>query len=249
LGSLKLRREIASATLTSISSGRFQWSSGAELSHRTYTNVVGGSVLNSELVSPGWEVKHLAGASVRLLDVPERRFKMDGSASSELGRLWSGPARLFEKAQGGIGLRWLPPAQGDLYEFTQRIRAGGIAGSAPLDELWIVGVERDSDLWLRGHIGTRGGRKGSSPVGDRYLLSNTDFYRSIWGNGLISIKAGPLLDIARVAGPNSRLAPKQWLFDVGAEVKLSVLGTGVVLTYGRDLRTGNNAFFGSVAQP
>ena len=35
---------------------------------------------------------------------------------------------------------------------------------------------------------------------------------------------------------------------VGAEVKLSVLGTGVVLTYGRDLRNGNNAFYGSVAQ-
>jgi hypothetical protein len=29
---------------------------------------------------------------------------------------------------------------------------------------------------------------------------------------------------------------------------LTVLGTGVVLTYGRDLRTGNNAFYGSVVQ-
>jgi len=27
-----------------------------------------------------------------------------------------------------------------------------------------------------------------------------------------------------------------------------VLGTGVALTYGRDLRTGNNAFYGSAAQ-
>jgi hypothetical protein len=36
--------------------------------------------------------------------------------------------------------------------------------------------------------------------------------------------------------------------DTGVEVKLSVLGTGVVLTYGRDLRTGNNAFYGSAMQ-
>ena len=85
-------------------------------------------------------------------------------------------------------------------------------------------------------------------MGDRYFLSNTDFYRSVWGNGLISMKAGPLLDIARVTAPTNGLAPKQWLFDVGAEVKLTVLGTGVVLTYGRDLRTGNNAFYGSAVQ-
>ena len=38
------------------------------------------------------------------------------------------------------------------------------------------------------------------------------------------------------------------LMDVGAELKLSVLGTGVVLTYGRDLRAGNNAFYGSAMQ-
>ena len=249
LGSFKLKREIASATLTSIQSGRLQWNSGAELSHRTYSNVTAGQALNSDLVSSGWEVKHLANLGFRLLDVPERRFKVDGSASSELGRLWSSPARLFEKAQAGIALRWFPKPEGDRYEFTQRIRVGGIAGSAPLDELWMIGVERDNDLWLRGHIGTRGGRKGSSPIGDRYFLSNTDCYRSIWSNGLISIKAGPLLDIARVAAPASGLAARQWLFDVGAEIKLSVLGTGVVLTYGRDLRNGSNAFYGSVAQP
>ena len=248
LGSLKLKSEIARATLSSIPSGRFQWNSGAELSHRTYTNVARGSALSADLVSPGWEVKHLADASARLVDVPERRFRVEGTASSEFGRLWSSPARLLEKAQGGMALHWLPQAEGDRYEYTQRLRGGGIAGSAPLDELWMIGVERDNDLWLRGHIGTRGGRKGSAPMGDRYLLSNTDFYRSIWGNGLIGIKAGPLLDIARVAAPTSGLASRKWLIDVGAEVKLSVLGTGVVLTYGRDLRNGNNAFYGSVAQ-
>ena len=248
LGSFKLKREVASATLLSIPSGRFQWSSGGELSHRIYGNVASGSALNPQLVSPGWEIKYLAGANARLLNVPERRLRVDASVSSELARFWSSPARMFEKAEGGAVLRWLPQAEGDKYEVTQRVRGGGIAGAAPVDELWMVGVERDSDLWLRGHIGTRDGRKGSSPLGDRFFLSNTDFYRSVWGNGLISIKAGPLLDAARVSAPTSGLAPKQWLFDVGAEVKLSVLGTGVVLTYGRDLRNGNNAFYGSVAQ-
>jgi len=248
LGSFKLKREIARASITSIHSGKLQWTSGGELSHRTYAHVVSGSALNAELVSPGWEMKYLASSNMRIVDVPEHRFRVDASGSSELARLWSGPARLFEKAQGGAQVRWLPQAEGDKYEFMQRVRGGGIAGPAPVDELWMVGVERDNDLWLRGHVGTRGGKKGSAPIGDRYLLSNTDFYRSVWGNGLISVGAGPLLDVARVAAPTNGLAPKQWLFDVGAQVKLTVLGTGVVLTYGRDLRTGNNAFYGSVVQ-
>lgn len=248
LGSFKLKRAVGTATVTSIRSGRWQWTSGGEFSRRTYSDVMSGSALTPSLVAPGYELKHLASVNANLMDVPEHRFTLSASSSSEFARLWSNPARLFEKLQGATTLHWLPQAQGDKYEFAQRIRGGGIVGTAPLDELWLVAVERDNDLWLRGHIGTRDGRKGSSPIGDRYFLANTDFYRSVWGNGLLSIKAGPLVDIARVAAPTSGLTPQQWLFDAGAEVKLSVLGTGVILTYGRDLRTGNNAFYGSVGQ-
>jgi len=248
LGSFKLKREVLSAKLTSIHSGRFQWNSGAELSHRTYSSVTSGSALNPELVASGWEVKYLASAHFRAIDLPEHRFRVDASATSEFGKAWSNPARLFEKVQAGSVVHWLPQAEGDRYEFAERLRGGGVAGSVPLDELWMIGVERDNDLWLRGHIGTRDGRKGSAPMADRFLLSNTDFYRSIWSNGLISVKAGPLLDIARLSAPTPSLAPRDWLFDIGAEVKLTVLGTGVVLTYGHDLRNGNDAFYGSVAE-
>lgn len=247
-GSFKLKREVVSGTVTSIHSGRFGWTSGAELSHRTYGNVANGTALTSSLVTPGFELKHLASMHAQVLDLPEHRFTLSATASSEFARLWSSPPRLFEKLQGGATLRWLPQAEGDKYEFTQRVRGGGTAGSAPIDELWMIGVERDNDLWLRGHIGTRGGRKGSAPMADRYFLSNADFYRSVWGNGLISIKAGPLLDIARASAPTKGLAARQWLFDAGIEVKLSVLGTGVVLTYGRDLRSGDNAFYGSAGE-
>ena len=248
LGSFKLKREVASGTVTSIHSGRVGWTMGAELSHRTYSSVVDGSALTAELVAPGFELKHLARVHAEVLDEAEHRFTLTTSASSEFGRLWSSPPRLFEKLQGGATVHWLPEAEGDTYEFAERVRGGGIVGTAPVDELWMIGVERDSDLWLRGHIGTRDGRKGSSPIADKYFLSNTDFDRSIWGNGLVSVKAGPLLDVAKVSAPTSGLAARQWLVDAGVEMKLSVLGTGVVITYGRDLRTGNNAFYGSAAQ-
>ena len=41
----------------------------------------------------------------------------------------------------------------------QSLRAGRTFGQAPLDELFILGLERDNDLPLRAHIGTRDGRK------------------------------------------------------------------------------------------
>ncbi len=127
------------------------------------------------------------------------------------------------------------------------MRAGAFDG-APFDELFMLGMERDNDLWMCGQIGTRDGRKGSSPLGNNYFVSNTDFYKRLYGNGLFAIKAGPLLDIGRASAPTYGLSNGKWLFDAGAEVKLTVLGTSVSLIYGRDLRSGTNAFYGTAAQ-
>ncbi len=67
-------------------------------------------------------------------------------------------------------MHWLPTARGDDYETLVRVRAGKTFGDLPFDELFMLGLERDNDLWLRGHIGTRDGRKGSAPLGKDYFL-------------------------------------------------------------------------------
>jgi hypothetical protein len=62
------------------------------------------------------------------------------------------------------------------------------------------------------------------------------------------VAAGPLFDVGRAASANASLAPRQWMFSAGAEAKVTVLGTSVLLTYGHDLRTGTNAFFATLAK-
>lgn len=248
LGSLHLNRAAADVELTSLQSGRTQWSLGAEASKRTFTGVTYGSALTSSLLASGFQLKPRAAVKYRLIDAPAYRLTLDTGADAELARLWSSPPRLYGKLQGDTLLHWFPQAQGDKYEFTQRLRAGSAVGRVPFDELYLIGVERDTDLWLRGMIGTRDGRKGSSPLAERYLLSNTDLYRRIYSNGLITVHAGPLFDMARAASANTSLAPPQALFSAGAEAKVSVLGTAVVLTYGRDLRTGANAFYATIVK-
>lgn len=247
-GSLHLRRAVAGASLMSLVSGRTQWSLGAEFSDRKFTHVVNGPGLNAPLLSGGFEAKAVGTVQRLLVDVPERRFTLEGAATAGLARLWSSPARLYGQVQGDARAHWFPQATGDKYEVMQRVRAGTTVGTPPFDELWMLGVERDNDLWYRGAVGTRDGRKGSAPLATRYFLSNSDVDRRIYGNGLVTIAAGPLFDIARAAAPTSGLAPREWLFSAGAEVKVTVLGVSAVFTYGRDLRAGTNAFFGTVAR-
>lgn len=245
LGSLNQERQVVTASVTSIRSGRLSWSTGAEFSHRNFREVVDGSALTPQLTQPGWAGAFLASAEAKPLVLPDRRFRIEAGAASETAREWSAPAHLYEKLQGSVLAHWFPQAQSNTWEVQQRVRAGGQLGTAPFDELYMLGVERDNDLWLRGHIGTRDGKKGSSPLGTDYLLANSDVYRRVYSNGLLGVQAGPLLDIGRMAAPTAGLSTSQWLFDTGAEVRLTVLGTNVVLTWGRDLRGGHNAFYGT----
>jgi hypothetical protein len=52
-----------------------------------------------------------------------------------------------------------------------------------------------------------------------------------------------MLDVGKSWDTSSALGSHKWLFDTGVEAKLRVLGVGMVLSYGKDLRSGNNAFF------
>ncbi|HTW45918.1 MAG TPA: hypothetical protein VMD58_10260 [Acidobacteriaceae bacterium] len=245
LGSLNLERQVAEASLTTYTSGRLWWTMGTEFSHRSYRSVEDGTALNASLVLPGYGLGYTVSVEGKPVDLPEQRFTVTTAAKSETARIWSSPAKLYEKLQGEALAQWYPEAKGKRWELTQEVRGGGLLGASPFDELFELGVERDNDLWLRGHIATRDGRKGSAPLGTRYLLTNSDIDRRIYGNGLIDISVGPLLDIGRMGAPTAGLSTNEWLFDTGVEARIDVLGTRVVLMWGHDLRTGSNAYFGA----
>jgi len=243
LASLNLRREAGNIEVESFNSGRWGWSAGAEFSHRDYRGVVPGSTLAPALLLTGPQLKQIARIYRDLLRLPERRLTIETNASSQLARIWSQPAQAFAKLQGGILTHWLPEAEGDDYEVQSQLRTGATAGQPPFDELYMLGMERDNDLWMRAHIGTRDGRKGSAPLGRRYFLSQSEIDKNVYGNGLLQIKLGPFLDSGKIADPAQDLGSHKWLWDTGAQAKLRVLGVGVTFVYGKDLRTGNNAFY------
>jgi hypothetical protein len=182
-----------------------------------------------------------------LLRVPEHRFTVDSTAEGRIGRTFAGNLGAFGTVRGGLGAHWLPRASGDDFEMRMRIRAGATTGVVPFDELFQLGVERDNDLWLRGHAGTSGGRKGAAPLGRRYFLTNWETDKNVYSNGLFTVKLGPFLDTGSIADSSGLFGSRGWLWDTGAQCKVRVLGSvTVVLIYGRDLRGGRNIFYGTL---
>lgn len=246
LASLNLRREQCGFELASHARDRFRWQAGAELSHRGFRSVVPGAVLTPTLLSTGYQLKQSAEVEGALLRVPEHRFTVEGSASSQAARLWSQPTESSEKLQGALDWHWFPRAVGDDFEMQQQLRAGKTFGQVPFDELFMLGLERDNDLPMHAHIGTRDGRKGSAPLGRSYFLQSFGADKNLYSNGLIALKLGPLLDIGKITDPGTPLGSHRWLFDLGAQFKVRVFSTTVALSYGKDLRTGNNAFYAAL---
>ncbi len=230
-----LKRLEAGAEMESAASGRLTWRAGASISDRWFA---------SSPFAAGRALESRAGLDYSLVRIPERRFTMDAGADTRLGRFFG--RGIYSETGGSLRAHWFPRARGDDYETSLRLRAGRGTGAIPFDELPMLGIERDNDLWLRGHAGTSGGKKGSAPMGPSYLLANWDLAKAVKQGSFYRLRVGPFVDAGRVYGaPGMRFGPAGWLCDVGIEARLKVLGAAeIVFTYGRDLRAGRNAWYG-----
>jgi tetratricopeptide (TPR) repeat protein len=248
LTDLNLRRAEDGVEVRSIMNGRTSWSTGAEIANRNFRNLSGLSVpAQRTFFTDATSVAGWLGIQRTLQFAPEHRFTLDSSAEAKAGREFAGSLGPFATFRGSLRADWLPRAKGDDYETRVQIRAGATAGKTTLDELFELGIERDNDLWLRGHAGTIDGRKGYAPLGRRFFLSNWEIDKNLYQNGFFTVKLGPFLDSGAVADSSGLFGSQRWLWDAGAQCRVRVLGSlTVVLSYGRDLRGGRNVFYGTV---
>src|SRR5262249_2040500 len=172
LGALNLQTQVVSGGMSFFNSSRWDWYMGAEISNRQYRNVFSGLALMPPVQLTGYELKHSTCLKYELLRIPEKRFLTTTGFSAQTATIWPSPADTFEKVQGSLLAGRLPQITGDDYAIQEQVRAGKTFGQVPFDELFMLGLERDNDLWMRAHIDTRHGRKGSAPLGRNYFLSN-----------------------------------------------------------------------------
>jgi hypothetical protein len=248
LASLNLRREAGAVEIARLVGWRWEWLLGAEVSNREFRNAAPGTAISPALLEEGFELKQSAGLNYEILRSPDHRLQISSALLSSAGRLWSQPGDSFEKLQASLEAHWFPRLRGDDLETSWRMHAGKTFGQLPFDEVFMLGLERDNDpaLWLRAHIGTRNGRKGSAPLGTEYFLGSWETDINLYSTGLFTFKLGPFVDTGTIKSAGALLGSQKWLTDTGAEAKLRVLGVGVALVYGKDLRTGNNAFYATL---
>ena len=242
---LNVKRFAGGAEFHQVESGWWDWSTGVEVISRQFANAPTNlQTAAAPFFTDSRSLDAWLSAHRWLTRIPERRFTLDGTGEVRGGRGYATGLGAYGSLQGGLAARWLPKATGDDLEFITRLRGADTFGDVPLDMLYELGVERDNDLWLRGHDATAGGRKGAAPLGRRYVLCNSELNKTAYNGGFFHVQVGPFFDTGAVADPTGLFGSQKWLFDTGVQARIRVLGSvSVVLSYGRDLRSGKGLFF------
>ncbi len=243
----KLKKLEAGAGVAALIRDRWEWKTGVSLSDRRFLQSPLVRSVPSGLFDEGLSLKYEAGLRRQLFDLPERRFRADALAKFLAARALSKPADHYARMDLGLNWDWLPQSRGDDYHLSGRLRIGEMLGQPPLDELYSLGLERDNDLYMRGHSGTIDGMKGAGPLGRSLVLLNCDMDKIIHDGGLWRITLGPFLDTGRVYDGSAGLGSRKLLWDAGVQSKISILGKlSFALSYGWDLRAGKSAFYSGV---
>jgi tetratricopeptide (TPR) repeat protein len=243
LTDLSVEKVEAGAELKSVPSGRWRWETGIAWSHRNL-QPLDSTLADSSLFADGSLLKFTAAAEFEFLRIPEKRISLTSTISAHLGRFFEEPLDRFFRIQASLDLEWFPQARGKDNQMHLVARVGKTSGDIPFDELFSLGLERDNDLWLRAHIGTKDGRKGNSPLGRDYILLNWDWMKAVYEGEFYEIAVGPFVDTGKTYDSSGNFGALEWFWDTGIEVRLTFFRIfGFVLSYGKDLRSGKNAFY------
>jgi hypothetical protein len=238
---LHLRKLETGADLSRNLTTRLRWTTGLRFSVREFRGGETGPAF-----SGGWSAEIRNRFDYALYRWPERRLRLDSWAEAGTGQVLTGYRSRLVSPEAGLRARWLPQARGERYVVNADLRAGALIGKPPVDRWFLLGMERDNDLWLRGHVGTRDGRKGNAPMGTRFILARSELDRRLFRFPFASLSAGPFFDAGRVAGP---YGSRGWLYDTGLQAKVATLaGITVTAVYGRSLRDGRGAFYTAVSR-
>jgi len=244
-----VRRTAIDIGLHSISSWRWQSNVDAEYSYRNFRSLAGIPQAAAPFFTDSSAIALRASVEHPFIRFPERRFSLDAALAGEAGKFFSSPLGKYVRVEGSLTADWLPQARGEDYEMKIRLRSGGTAGQIPFDDLFMLGFDRDNDLWLRGHNDLRNGQKGNAPMGRDFVLTNADIEKVLFNDGLFLVKAGPFVDTGNIYDSSQFFGSPKWLTDTGLQTTVKILGRfEFVLGYGKDLRSGNNTFYSSVSR-
>ena len=246
LSGLNLRKIEAGGEFEYGLTSRLAWTTGLWVEKRDFRNHD-----QEPIFANSWSAQFRNGLKYLLWNWPEQRVRADASVHLDTGRVLTVTPGREVIARGAISANWLPHARNDDLSVHLHLDGGRIFGTAPFDDYFMLGMERDNDtdLWLRGHVGTRNGRKGSAPMGTRYVLLQTEINRTVFKLPFVRVQLGPFLDSGSVADSTAAFGSRGNMTDSGVQAKVETPGSFTwSLVYGRDLRDGRGVFYTSVTR-
>jgi hypothetical protein len=240
-----IRSAAAGASYITGITPKLQWTVGTTAARHTFGS---NRPDTSFLFTNAWTATLDDRLDYQLWSLPEHRLSTSAWGLFNVGRTFAAPdtsSRLAE-VRGGFNAEWFPQAKGETYRLTIQTQAGRLFGNTPIDDLFQLGMERDTarGLWLRGIVSTQNGRKGSALLGREYAIQQTTLERQFFHIPFVTFAAGPFFDAAWVSDPNVNFALRGGTCAVGLQATVRTIG-GVALTvaYGRDLQSGRGAFY------
>jgi tetratricopeptide (TPR) repeat protein len=235
----------AGAEFQTILGSRTRMHNTVILSYRRFEKNPGGNSAWQSLFRKGTGLTYEMGVS-QSWSAPERRLDLTWDAESRLGKILASPDSRFVRFTGTLQWSWLPQAGSHDYRLSGRISAGLTVGDVPFDQLFSLGMERDNDLYARGHNGTQDGKKGTGPLGRSYVLASWQLDKSVHESGFWKLSLGPFFDTGKTYD-KAAFFGSDWIWDTGVESKLTILGRFTFsVSYGRNLRGGKTALFSRI---
>jgi hypothetical protein len=184
-------------------------------------------------------LRYDGAAQYELWRIPEQRLTLTSELRGQFGRTLASRQRIA-RAEIRFEMAWVPQARGDDYRVLSKAQSGRVWGSPTIDELFSLGVDRDTDVWLRGHSAIRDGRKGAGPIGRRYVLWNSEVSKNIFDTALFKARIVPFVDIARAGSV---------YVDPGIELRFSLASLITFsISAGRDLQAGRTFVFANLTR-
>lgn len=246
LNGLGLRMIEASGEFEYAITSRLAWTTGLVVAKRDFRNGPAEDYfINSMSARFSNRLTYL------LWNWPEHRVRAEGTGELDTGRILTGVPGREINVRGSLSATWHPRAQGDDLSVQLHLSGARIFGAAPFDDYYMLGMERDNDsaLWMRGHVGTRDGRKGNAPLGTRFLVLQSELDRTIFKLPFVKIQLGPFLDLGRIGDIIPAFGSRGYLADSGLQAKIRTPGRLTLsLIYGRDLRHGQGVFYTAITK-
>jgi hypothetical protein len=218
---------------------RISWSSGIKVSYRTYNGVQ----TDRSVFQEGALVGVFGGVDFSIVRIPEKRLSLKGKSLIGTGKFIGANDRpSFVNFEHSLHLTWFPhPADEDLAT-NANVHFGRALGSAPFDEFYSLGADRNMNLRLRAHRSEMD-QYGENPFGPGYLLFNWDISKTIFENGKFRWRLVPFVDTARISPGDLWKGPK-WFLDTGLQSGFQVFDSiELMMTYGKDLQSGRNVIY------